>query len=39
MSAIFRRSDGARVIQFPSGSIPTISECACWDIMRVSCLR
>ena len=36
---IFRRSDGALVIQFPSGSIPTTSEWACCDIIRVSCLR
>jgi hypothetical protein len=36
MSDIFRLSEGARVIQLPSGSIPTISECACWDIIRMS---
>jgi len=34
-----RRSDGARVIQLPSGSMPTISEWACWEICRVSVLR
>ena len=39
MSDVFRRRLGARVIQFPSGSMPTISECACWLIMRMSCLR
>ena len=33
------QSDGARVIQLPSGSMPTISECACCDIMRTSCRR
>ncbi len=30
-----RRSVGARVSQLPSGSMPTISECACWEICRV----
>src|SRR6218665_2844624 len=29
-----RLSVGARVIQLPSGSMPTISECACWLIWR-----
>ncbi len=27
-----RRSDGARVIQLPSGCMPMISECACCAI-------
>lgn len=31
-----RRSEGARVIQFASGCIPMISECACWAIWRTS---
>src|SRR4051812_7122868 len=39
MSEILRRNDGARVIQFASGSMPTTSECACCDIMRMSCRR
>jgi hypothetical protein len=30
---------GARLIQLPSGSMPTISECACWLIWRTSVLR
>src|ERR1700681_3324812 len=30
---------GARVIQLPSGSMPTISECACCEICRISVLR
>src|SRR5471032_2001767 len=30
---------GARVTQFPSGSWPTISEWACWEIWRISVLR
>src|SRR5690349_1194094 len=34
-----RRSDGARVIQLPSGCIPMISECACWAIWRTNVLR
>ncbi len=34
-----RRSDGARVIQLPSGCMPMISECACWAIWRTSVLR
>ena len=38
-ATILRRSLGARVIQLPSGSMPTISECACCDIIRMSCLR
>ena len=37
--AALRRSDGARVIQLPSGSMPTISECACCEICRVNVLR
>ena len=32
-------SVGARVIQLPSGSMPTISECACCEICRISVLR
>ena len=36
---LLRRNDGARVIQFPSGNMPTISECACCDIMRTSWRR
>src|SRR5450631_2946082 len=35
----FRFSEGARVIQFPSGSMPIISECACCDIWRIKVLR
>ena len=31
-NAALRRKDGARVIQLPSGNMPTISECACWLI-------
>jgi hypothetical protein len=38
-SAALRRKVGARVIQLPSGSMPTISEWACWEIWRVSVLR
>ena len=34
-----RRSDGARVIQLPSGCIPMISECACWATWRTSVAR
>ena len=34
-----RRSDGARVIQLPSGCMPMISECACWAIWRIIVLR
>ncbi|CFN72618.1 Uncharacterised protein [Bordetella pertussis] len=34
-----RLSDGARVIQLPSGSMPTISEWACWEIWRTKVLR
>ena len=34
-----RRSEGARVIQLPSGCIPMISECACWAICRIKVLR
>ena len=30
---------GARLIQLPSGSMPTISECACCWIWRTSVLR
>src|SRR5689334_5937138 len=30
---------GALVIQLPSGSIPTISLCACWLIWRILVLR
>ena len=30
---------GARVIQLPSGSMPTISEWACWLIWRIRVLR
>src|SRR5690606_12473842 len=30
---------GARVIQLPSGCMPMISECACWEIWRISVLR
>jgi hypothetical protein len=30
---------GAREIQLPSGSMPTISECACWLIWRTRVLR
>ena len=37
--AILRRRLGARVIQLPSGNIPTISEWACCEIIRTSCLR
>ena len=39
MSEILRRRLGARVIQFPSGSMPTISEWACCDIIRTSWRR
>ena len=34
-----RRSEGARVIQLPSGCMPMISECACWAICRTSVRR
>ena len=34
-----RLSEGARVIQLPSGCMPMISECACWAICRISVLR
>ncbi len=34
-----RRSEGARVTQFPSGCMPMISECACWAIWRTMVLR
>src|SRR3990172_872778 len=34
-----RRKEGARVIQAPSGSIPTISLWACCEIMRISWRR
>src|SRR5437588_171098 len=39
MSEILRRSEGARLIQLPSGSMPTTSECACCDIIRMSWRR
>src|SRR3954468_23382028 len=39
MRIALRRSDGARVIQLPSGCIPMISECACCAICRISVLR
>ena len=32
-------SMGARVTQFPSGSMPTYSECACWEIWRTRVFR
>ena len=38
-NAALRRSVGARVIQLPSGSMPTISECACWLIWRTRVRR
>ena len=31
----FRFKEGALVIQLPSGSMPTISLCACWLICRI----
>ncbi len=34
-----RLSDGARLIQLPSGCMPMISECACCAICRISVLR
>src|ERR1700761_1076059 len=34
-----RRSDGARVIQLPSGCMPMISECACWAICLIIVAR
>ncbi len=34
-----RRRFGARVIQLPSGSMPTTSLCACWLIWRMRVLR
>ena len=34
-----RRKLGARVIQLPSGSMPTISECACCEICRTRVRR
>jgi hypothetical protein len=37
--AALRRNDGARVIQLPSGSMPTISEWACWLIYRIKVRR
>src|SRR4051795_11507069 len=39
MRIALRRSDGARVIQLPSGCMPMISECACWAIWRTRVLR
>jgi hypothetical protein len=30
---------GARLIQFDSGCMPMISECACCEICRISVLR
>ncbi len=39
MRIALRRSDGARVIQLPSGCMPMISECACWAIWRISVSR
>ena len=39
ISIALRLSVGARVIQLPSGSMPTISECACCEIWRISVLR
>jgi hypothetical protein len=39
MRIALRLSDGARVIQLPSGSMPTISECACCEIWRTSVFR
>ena len=36
---VLRSNEGARVIQLPSGSCPTISECACWPIWRIRVLR
>src|SRR5438552_12892278 len=39
MRIALRLSVGARVIQLPSGSMPTISECACCEICRISVLR
>src|SRR5699024_11539616 len=39
MRIILRFNDGARVIQFASGCMPIISECACWEIWRTKVLR
>jgi len=39
MRIALRRSEGARVIQLPSGCMPTISECACWAIWRIIVAR
>jgi len=33
------RSEGARVIQLPSGCMPMISEWACWAIWRIIVAR
>jgi hypothetical protein len=39
MRIALRRSEGARVIQLPSGCMPMISECACWAIWRIIVAR
>jgi hypothetical protein len=39
ISTALRRSDGARVIQLPSGCMPMISECACCAIWRIIVAR
>src|SRR5262245_54108668 len=39
ISTALRLSVGARLIQLPSGSMPTISECACWEICRTRVCR
>ena len=39
MRIALRRSEGARVIQLPSGCMPMISEWACWEIWRIIVAR
>ena len=39
MRMALRRSEGARVIQLPSGCMPMISEWACWAIWRIIVAR
>jgi len=39
MRIALRRSEGALVIQLPSGCIPMISEWACWEIWRIIVAR
>ncbi|MNH40472.1 hypothetical protein D3C79_1017970 [compost metagenome] len=39
ISCSLRLRLGARVTQLPSGSMPTISEWACWEICRIRVWR